>query len=183
MGSNNYTLHYIPFSENLLDFALKQVSDNSILVFPTRVSAEKAREKFLRNWSFEDCEFISIDDFKDYLILPSEPPLTDEKRLLCLYQALKPEDKEFFHFYTYFDLINWGNNFFQFFEELNDENINPEEIKNRANLLQWQEEFLDKILVIRNNLKQLLNQKGLSDPIFYRLASQIKLLYVPRSEL
>jgi len=179
LGSNNYTMHHIPFSENLLDFALKQVADNSIFVFPTRVSAEKAREKFLRNWSFEDCKFISIDDFKDYLILPSEPPLTDEKRLLCLYQALKPEDKEFFHFYTYFDLINWGNDFFQFFEELNDENINPEEIKNRVNLLQWQEEFLDKILVIRNNFKQLLNQKGLTDPIFYRLASQIK---VPFSE-
>ncbi len=179
MGSNNYNLHHIPFSENLLDFALKQASDNSIFVFPTRVSAEKAREQFLRNWSLEDCEFISIDDFKDYLILPSEPPLTDEKRLLCLYQAMTSEDKEFFHFYTYFDLINWGNNFFQFFEELNDENINPEEIKDRANLLQWQEEFLDKILVIRNNFKQLLKQKGFTDPIFYRLASQIQ---VPFSE-
>ncbi len=174
MGSNNYTLFNVPFSENLIDYALKLVSDNCIFVFPTRISAAKAREKFLENWKFEDCEFISIDDFKDFLILPSEPPLTDEKRLLCLYQALTSEDKDFFHLYTYFDLIGWGNNFFQFFEELNDEKVNPDEIKNNVALQDWQEKFLAKILTIRENYQKLLKQKGFTDPIFYRVASQIK---------
>ena len=175
MGSNNYTLLNVPFSSNLIDYALTQVSDRCIFVFPSRISAEKAREKFLPNWKFEACEFISIEDFKDWLILPSEPPLTDEKRLLCLYQALTLEDKKFFKFYTYFDLISWGNNFFQFFEELNDEDILPEEIENRIDLREWQQDFLAKILNIRENYQKLLEQKGFTDPIFYRKASQLKI--------
>lgn len=111
------TLINITFSEDLTEAALAQVRDSGILVFPTRISASKARQRFMAGWALQDCEFVAMEDFKDSLLLPPAPAVSDDKRMLCLYQALSAEDRDYFHISGYFDVVSWGNHFFQFFEE------------------------------------------------------------------
>ncbi len=161
----------VPFTEDLYELALRQVSDPCKIVFPTRVAADLARQRWQPDWQFEDCEFIAIEDLKDLLLDPGTPCATDDKRLLCLYQALTKEDREHFHIGSYFDSVGWGQNWFQFFEELCDEAVDADLLRDCAgnfnvNLLAWQEEYLQRILDVRQQYRESLLVPGLTDQIF-----------------
>jgi hypothetical protein len=175
----------IPFSEDLIDAALKQAESPCTFIFPTQVSAETARQRFQPLWDLQDCEFYSMADFKDALLLPDLPSLGDDKRLLLLFQAMTREDREYFHTDTYFDIVEWGNHFFQFFEELCDECIDAGRIglvleRSGVNLLAWQEEYLRRTLEIRLRYEGLLNRLGYTDPIFHHRAENISVPFSGR---
>ncbi len=169
----------VPFSEDLTGAALAQVRDHCVLVFPTRISAARARERFMESWALQDCEFVAMEDFKAALLLPSQPPISDDKRLLCLYQSLSQEDRDYFHINGYFDIVDWGNSFFQFFEELCDECVDAWVLQDlpgntKMTLLNWQEDYLAKVLAIRKSYQASLAMLGQSDPIFSRNAESIR---------
>jgi hypothetical protein len=163
----------IPFSDDLTKTALEQAQGSTVFVFPTHVSASRARHEFMRKWALQECDFITMQEFKESLLLPSEPVVSDDRRMLCLYQALSSEHREYFHINGFFDIVEWGNQFFQFFEELCDENLDVETLRNSQslnhfNLLEWQENYLSKVLEIRANYQELLCKLGFSDPIFFQ---------------
>ncbi|MCB5246733.1 MAG: PD-(D/E)XK nuclease family protein, partial [Candidatus Cloacimonetes bacterium] len=169
----------VSFSEDLTKAALDQVRDGCVLVFPTRISAARARERFMEGWALQDCEFVAMEDFKDDLLLPSQPRISDDKRLLCLYQALSEEDREYFHINGYFDIVEWGNHFFQFFEECCDEELGAEVLRDlpgraQITLLNWQEDYLHRVMDIRGRYRSVLEALGQSDPIFSRTAAVIQ---------
>ncbi|MBW6514602.1 MAG: PD-(D/E)XK nuclease family protein [Candidatus Syntrophosphaera sp.] len=169
----------VPLSADLTETALEQISDPCQLIFPTEVSAARARQRFMADWQLQDCEFISIKQLKNDLLLPGIPSVSDDKRLLCLYQSLTDEDRQHFHINGYFDSVDWGNHFFQFFEELCDECVEVGKLSAPfesfgINLLGWQEEYLLKVLSIHSRYRDRLDQLGLTDPIFSTRASEVK---------
>lgn len=179
------TLINIPFSKDLIEAALKQVTDGCILVFPTRISASKARRRFLEGWALQDCDFVAMEDFKAALLLPPLPRISDDKRLLCLYQALSEEDRAYFHINGYFDIVEWGGSFFQFFEELCDERMDSQilqDLPGRAQmtLLNWQEDYLNRVLEIRGRYRNILEELDFSDPIFSWEAAGVQVPYSGR---
>ena len=180
-----HALINISFSEDLTAAALSQVRDASILVFPTRISAARARQRFMEGWALQDCEFVAMEDFKAALLLPSLPWISDDKRLLCLYQSLLEEDREYFHINGYFDIVEWGGHFFQFFEELCDENVDSQilhDLPGRAQmtLLNWQEDYLLRVLEIRSRYQGKLEELACSDPIFTRRADRVRVHFSGR---
>lgn len=163
----------IPFCVDLIDTALQQVADPSILIFPSRISAAKAKQRFQDSWQLQDCSFLSMEDFKQNLLLPPGPVVADDKRMLCLWQVMDEADREYFHLNNYFDIVEWGNHFFQFFEELCDELVDAEILQTlnalgTFNLLAWQDSYIQRVVAIRERYQALLGSKGFSDPIFYR---------------
>ena len=175
----------IPFSEDLINAALEQAADHTTLVFPTKVSAARARQRWLECWQLEDCEFLSMDELKVNLLLPDKPAVSDDKRLLCLYQSLSPDDRDNFHINGYFDIVDWGQHFLQFFAELCDERVDPQILRDLQNhpqitLLDWQTEYLLRIMDIRDRYRQKLEALGFDDPIFSREAENIRVSFTGR---
>jgi len=163
----------VSFSEDLLQKSLEQAQESTVFVFPTHISASRARQIFMQNWTLQDCEFITMEQFRESLLLPSDPTVSDDRRMVCLFQALSPEHREYFHINGFFDIVEWGNQFFQFFEELCDENIDAQTLYEPQNLpginlLEWQESYLLKVLEIRTEYRKILAQHGFSDPIFFQ---------------
>jgi len=169
----------IPFTADLIAAALAEISDPCSLVFPTKVSAALAQKRFLPQWQLQDCAFLSMDELKRDLILPPQPTVSEDKRLICLYQVLEPEDRDYFHISGYFDIVQWGNLFFQFFDELCDECYEAEDLlelnaSGIFHLLGWQDEYIQRIMAVRARYASFLAASGFTDPIFYTSAGRIQ---------
>jgi hypothetical protein len=167
--------------EKNLDLAVVDLAKpDSILVFPTRIAANRASASLNRNWDLEARLFLSMEDLRDCLILPQAPMLTDEKRLLCLYLVMNEEQREFFHILNYADIVDWGKRFFDFFEELAEECISPETLSGLGesgtfHLQEWQEIYLDQIQSIRSAYKNYISALGFTDRIFSFTADRIRI--------
>lgn len=167
-----------PLSQNLDRIVQELAKPNSILVFPTLIAAQRAEREYLRNWDLSRCNFYSVEELRSALILPQLPIVTDEKRLLCLYMVMEESERDFFHIYSYSDIVEWGRRFFDFFEELCVECIEMETLEQLPNsgimsMQEWQEKYLEKIIAIRNNYFQFISSLGFSDAIFYLKSENI----------
>ncbi|HOH46690.1 MAG TPA: hypothetical protein PLX59_02535, partial [Candidatus Cloacimonadota bacterium] len=105
-------LKYLAFDEDLTMEALKYATDGTVLVFPTKLAASEAERRHYANWAFETCRFLSMDEYKHGFIHYELPRLEDDKRLLCLFRAMSPELRDWFHIYSFTDSIRWGQQFF-----------------------------------------------------------------------
>jgi len=167
-----------PLSENLDTIVQELAKPDSILIFPTLSAAKRASREYLTNWDLSWRGFYSMEELRSALILPKQPLLTDEKRLLCLFMVMEESERESFHIYNYGDIVDWGKSFFDFFEELCEECIALSDLEEMANsgafpMQEWQEIYLQKILNIRSNYQKYINALGFSDTIFYLNADNI----------
>lgn len=175
----------VPFSVDPIQTALDNLRDGTILVFPTRTAAKSANRRFITNWDLRNCRFISMADFRDELFPHPEPVVQDDLRLLCLFQAFMEADRDFFHIGDYFDLVEWGRKFFQFFEEICDECVDLSVLEDPfgsrgINLLGWQDTYLQRVLQIHGRYRDLLLSQGLTDPIFFQKPGAISVPYRAR---
>ncbi|MDY0151312.1 MAG: PD-(D/E)XK nuclease family protein [Candidatus Cloacimonas sp.] len=162
----------LSLNDDLHKAAIAAANERCVLVFPTRSAANYARQREMDNWRFGDCTFISMEDFKEALILPETSVLTDEKRLLCLYLVMGEETRDFFHILKYGDIVQWGKHFFDFFEELAEECVEVDslaELKDSGvfHLQMWQEIYLERILQIRADYYSYITALGFTDKIFF----------------
>jgi len=172
-------MHYITldYSDDLLSKTLELVQDKSILIFPTRAAAEIARLTYQKAWTLQDVMWISMEDFKQLLLLSDKPVLDEDKRLICLYQVMSESQREHFHINSFSDLKTWGTQYFQFLSELYEAGIPilslEERIQNlNLNLRLWQEANLQLIQEITLQYKKYIEQKGFADKIFHAGANQ-----------
>lgn len=161
----------IPFSENIITAALDCICNRCIMVFPTRASAAIAQKQFQPQWQLEEITWTTMEEFKSSLLITDQPRVEDDKRLLALYQVLTEEEKEYFHLSTYGDLVDWGNHFFQFFEELGEAGHSPDYLSSIADqgilyLRYWQEEYIQYVHAICNRYKEFIEALGFTDRIF-----------------
>ena len=174
----------LPFSVDVNAAALNEISDPSLLIFPTHASASQARKLFQPQWQLEDVGFVTMEELRQMLILTPQPELQDEKRLLCLWQVLNEEDKETFHLYCYDDLVNWGQSFLSFFAETRDELVDLNLLQDTARLdlgtRLWQEEHIQRVLAIRERYQDFISGLGFTDPIFYLGPEQAVIPFNPR---
>ncbi|GAB1366705.1 PD-(D/E)XK nuclease family protein [Candidatus Cloacimonadaceae bacterium] len=162
----------IDFSSDLDKLVYRLAKPDSILIFPTRIAANRASLALNRNWDLQPRIFLSVEELREMLIAPPQPALTDEKRLLCLYLVMKEEMREFFHIFGYSDIVDWGLNFFAFWEELAEEAVEAESLRSlndsgTFHLQEWQEIYLQKILQIRQDYYNYITALGFTDKIFF----------------
>jgi len=162
----------IDLSDDIIVASLQEVSDGAVLIYPTKSSAQLAMQMYQPSWNLEHVHFWTMEEFKSRVIVPDAAYLQDEKRLLCLYQVLSEEDKESFHINNYDDVIEWGRHWFDFFTELCEEDLSPETLQSKVSqnefyLQIWQENYIGRILDIRDRYQSLVNSKQFTDKIFY----------------
>ncbi len=173
---------YVPFNQDVHAEAIKQIVDDCCLIFPTHPSKSRAIRSFLPQWKLERIRWFTIQEFVNWLIVPPVPALTDEKRLLCLWQVLEKEDKDTFHLESYDDLVSWGTDFFAFFGEMKDEQVPLTALLDNPNLntREWQEEHIKRILAILARYEGFISEKGFTDAIFYLDMANLIPLIEPR---
>lgn len=174
------SFHYIKLGTDIFCEVEKEIQDNTWLIFPTERSCKEALKAYQQKWQPINVSFLSMDQFKQKVIFSNQVNLQDEKRLVCLYQAMSQEDREIFHIEKYPDLIDWGQHFFSFFEELAEETVDADELLKRMENYDftyqvWQLENYTRMLQIRKQYQSFIFAKGYSDAIFDKDISNLHL--------
>lgn len=164
---------YTDFSHDVTTIALSVIADATVLIFPTEKSCKEAMQRFQTAWHPCNCSFVSMEELKSLVIYSDHVNLMDEKRLLCLYQAMTVDQRAELHIDQYSDLIDWGQHFFDFFAELADECVDAEGLlsrheQNEITLQDWQIINLQRLLEIRDQYQSYILARGFSDLIFDR---------------
>ena len=173
-------IKYIPLNQNILQAALQELeSTKCLLLFPTRRSKREAQKLFQPNWNFSEHNFLTMDEWKEELFHAKLPILKEEKRTLMFYRALTKENKEFFRIKTYFRSIEIANNFFNFWDELNEEmtledNI-LEVLSSKYSANNWQLNSFEQLSQIKEQYRELLSEEQFSDKIFLRDFNNLQL--------
>lgn len=148
-----------------------------LFIFPNHYSKNKAIEIFKDFWELEIVEFLTMEELKNLLVSEEIPSISEDKRKILLYSCFFEKGgqklKKYFKIKNFFNSINFLNNFFNFFDELSDENIKPESILNKDFTCQnpdffseWQIEYLKNLLELLKIYKTKLEEKGFIDKIF-----------------
>jgi hypothetical protein len=164
---------YIPLNQNILQAALQELdSTKCLLLFPTRKSKREAQKLFQPNWNFSEHKFLTMDEWKEEIFHSKLPILKEEKRTLMFYRSLTKDNREFFRVKSYFQSIELANNFFNFWDEINEEMILEENIldifssKHTAN--NWQLDSFEQLSQIKEQYYEFLSEENFSDKIFLR---------------
>lgn len=163
----------LDFGQDLNKYALSLIQNRSIMIFPTRKAEKDARLEYEKDWQLLDIQWTSMEDFKESLCYTQMPLISDDKRLLALYQVLEDEDKEYFHISVYDDLVGWGINLFDFLDEHREagyDALNLMELTEKETLLKdWQYDHISRIAEIVKRYHSFIYGKGFSDRIFVPL--------------
>lgn len=162
---------YIKLGEDIKSAVFEEIKNDTWLIYPTERSCREALSAFQKNRQPLSAGFLSMDEFKRKVICSDKIRLQDEKRLVCLYQAMTAEDRAYFHIEKYPDLIDWGQHFFELWEELAEECVEVEELLNRIlnnefSYQVWQLENFERILAVRRQYEQFISARGYTDFIF-----------------
>ncbi|MDD4099610.1 MAG: PD-(D/E)XK nuclease family protein [Candidatus Cloacimonetes bacterium] len=166
----------VGFSQSLNEAVFSAITERTVLIFPTRASANAARLEYQARWTLQELTWISMEDFRSLLICMDAPVPEDDKRLICLWQVLSDEDKEHFHLGDFSDLISWGSQFFGFCADLCDANIGVLSFEKHIeqanlNLRIWQEENIARLSAILTRYHDFITNAGFSDRIFHQGAA------------
>ncbi|MCD4817946.1 MAG: PD-(D/E)XK nuclease family protein [Candidatus Cloacimonetes bacterium] len=161
----------------------KVISDNqktnTLYIFPTLISKKSAIKTFQSKWNMNQSEFLTMEEWKELLFESNYPVLKEEKRNLSLYSCLSNDDKEFFKISSYFQFIPFARDFFNFWEEMNEEFISEsdiiENISTDISVGDWQNDFFENLVRLKNKFNILLNEQKLSDQIFIRNRINLKI--------
>lgn len=163
---------FIPFSRTIISELLQGAeSNNALYIFPTEAGKRAAIREFQNKWSFQNIQFLTMEELKDSLFLTDKPLLKEEKRTLAFYAALLAQDKSFFKVGNYFQSIELAHNFFDLWEEFNEELL-PETLDHErlqhwdAELLSWQNLTFERLNSIRTNYRHFIEQRDFDDVIF-----------------
>ena len=153
---NKGCIKFIPFDQNVLEVALSEISEeNTLLLFPTRRSKQKAQKLYQQNWDFTEHKFLTMDEWKESLSASDKPILKEEKRTLALYLSLSDDVKRFFKINTYHQSIAFTQNIFKFWEEITEELVADENIieilSQKQTAGNWQLETFEFLKTIKEN--------------------------------
>jgi len=169
---------FVPWGEDIIRLSVAEAADRVWLIYPTERSRREAELAFQQAWQPLDVHFVSLDEFKHSHLFSGQIWLEEEKRLVCLYQALTAEDKEYFHLHSYEDFIGWGQHWFALFDELAEECLDPELLHQRMQNLEfdyqdWQLEHYVRLLAIREQYRAFITGKGFGDKVFDLLPANL----------
>ncbi|WP_187647405.1 PD-(D/E)XK nuclease family protein [Nitrosophilus labii] len=136
-----------------------------LYVFPTSRALRKEREKLLQNESFLP-KLTTIDDFETRaVIVPSKVYANDDTRLILLKKAADFKDFKKLHIDDeFFRFIKNSSYFFRFFEELENERVKFDLLK-EADIYAEYSEHIEILEFLKKRYEKLLDKHGYFDNI------------------
>jgi len=171
------------FADNLIMKVLEDFpSDGTVYIFPTENSKKSGMFLFQKGWQFSTTEFQTLEELKENLFVRPSLLLREERRNLALYHSMTEEQKKRLKISNYFQFISFASDFFTFWEELTEEEINPALclgtlLKSGDEILDWQADLYNLMLDIRSNYEKLLQERDWTDKIFLFTISNLTFEY------
>ena len=142
-------IKYFDYQKNIIKQAISS-KNPKIYVFDNYNNREAARDYHDNPVLEKQSLFMTVSQLKEKLLPTDKLILKEEKLALIFYEILSEKEKEKLNIDDYFDVIDFANQFFNFFEELNEYNVDKID-----NLENWQQ---DKFKILKNLRKKYINK-------------------------
>lgn len=167
------TTKTVTLNENIIQYVLDSVNpEHTVFVLPTFKNKSDAMLRFLDKWNFTNTVFYSFEEFKSLFFKSDFPVISSDKRKLLLYSVMDDQLKSELRITDYFSAISFMDNFFDFWEEIFDECVDPNTLldtlqkESGALLLEEQKDFYKFVLELLNKYDKKLTANKLTDKIF-----------------
>ncbi len=150
-------INYLDYSEDLFAEVIED-SPAKIYVFSDYNNKLQA-EKIYKNPALKPgSQFLTMIELKEKLFPTDRLVLKEEKLSVIFYELLTAQEKEILSVDDYFDVIDLAGDFFHFYDELNEYNV--EDIKG---LKKWQLKKYEIFKGLRQRYIKYMEKKGFSD--------------------
>ena len=151
-------------------------NENTLFVFENTASFFEIKREFLQNEEmqhklgiFQNFKMMNSYDFYENVFVTDKIVVKEEKQVVLFYNALTEKLKRDMKVNNYYDIIDVAYNYYNLFAELQEYKINLEKIE----LEKWQVETFGTLVEIDNEMKKVVQQKGLILPYMLRNVENI----------
>ena len=151
-------------------------NENTLFVFDNSASFFEIKREFLQNEEmqrklgiFQNFRLFNGYDFYENVFVTDKIVVKEEKQVVLFYNALTEKLKEEMKVKNYYDIIDVAYNYYNLFAELQEYKIDLEKIE----LEKWQVGTFGTLLKIDNEIKKIVQQKGLILPYMLRNVENI----------
>ena len=151
-------------------------NENTLFVFENSASFFEIKREFLQNEKiqqklgiFQNFKMMNSYDFYENVFVTDKIVVKEEKQVVLFYNALTEKLKKDMEVNNYYDIIDVAYNYYNLFAELQEYKIDLEKIE----LEKWQVETFGTLVEIDNEMKKVVQQKGLILPYMLRNVENI----------
>ena len=151
-------------------------NENTLFVFENSASFFEIKREFLQNEEiqqelgiFQNFKMMNSYDFYENVFVTDKIVVKEEKQVVLFYNALTEKLKKDMKVNNYYDIIDVAYNYYNLFAELQEYKIDLEKIE----LEKWQVETFRTLVEIDNEMKKVVQQKGLILPYMLRNVENI----------
>ena len=151
-------------------------NENTLFVFENSASFFEIKREFLQNEEiqqelgiFQNFKMMKSYDFYENVFVTDKIVVKEEKQVVLFYNALTEKLKRDMKVNNYYDIIDVAYNYYNLFAELQEYKIDLEKIE----LEKWQVETFGTLVEIDNEMKKVVQQKGLILPYMLRNVENI----------
>lgn len=151
-------------------------NENTLFVFENSASFFEIKREFLQNEEmqqklgiFQNFKMMNSYDFYENVFVTDKIVVKEEKQVVLFYNVLSEKLKKDMKVNNYYDIIDVAYNYYNLFAELQEYKIDLEKIE----LEKWQVETFGTLVEIDNEMKKVVQQKGLILPYMLRNVENI----------
>ena len=151
-------------------------NENTLFVFENSASFFEIKREFLQNEEiqqklgiFQNFKMMNSYDFYENVFVTDKIVVKEEKQVVLFYNALTEKLKRDMKVNNYYDIIDVAYNYYNLFAELQEYKIDLEKIE----LEKWQAETFGTLVEIDNEMKKVVQRKGLILPYMLRNVENI----------
>jgi len=151
-------------------------NEDTLFVFENSASFFEIKREFLQNEEiqqklgiFQNFKMMNSYDFYENVFVTDKIVVKEEKQVVLFYNALTEKLKKDMKVNNYYDIIDVAYNYYNLFAELQEYKIDLEKIE----LEKWQVETFRTLVEIDNEMKKVVQQKGLILPYMLRNVKNI----------
>jgi len=151
-------------------------NEKTLFVFENSASFFEIKREFLQNEEiqqklgiFQNFKMMNSYDFYENVFVTDKIVVKEEKQVVLFYNALTEKLKKDMKVNSYYDIIDVAYNYYNLFAELQEYKIDLEKIE----LEKWQVETFGTLIEIDNEMKKVVQQKGLILPYMLRNVENI----------
>ena len=175
---NIMKISYKGIGSDLKNILFKEFEKNedTLFVFENSASFFEIKREFLQNEKiqqklgiFQNFKMMNSYDFYENVFVTDKIVVKEEKQVVLFYNALTEKLKKDMEVNNYYDIIDVAYNYYNLFAELQEYKIDLEKIE----LEKWQVETFGTLVEIDNEMKKVVQQKGLILPYMLRNVENI----------
>ena len=175
---NIMKISYKGIGSDLKNILFKEFEKNedTLFVFENSASFFEIKREFLQNEKiqqklgiFQNFKMMNSYDFYENVVVTDKIVVKEEKQVVLFYNALTEKLKRDMKVNNYYDIIDIAYNYYNLFAELQEYKIDLEKIE----LEKWQAETFGTLVEIDNEMKKVVQRKGLILPYMLRNVENI----------